>query len=77
VRYLGTKDLLTMIGECRHFDINITSMPLAQRPAYHLKLMFKFLKDESKEELWVRIDLPADTTAKLITGMLEVWGRKA
>jgi hypothetical protein len=29
--------------------------------------------DAQRDEVWVRIDLPADITAQLLTGMLREW----
>jgi hypothetical protein len=64
-----------LIGEAIHFDLNITNMPLAQRPAHHLKLLFKFT-DNAKDEIWVRFDCPADITVQLLTQMLMQWHRR-
>ena len=71
-RYLSADALMGMLHDAHHFDINITTMPLAQHPKHHLKLLFKFM-DAQRDEVWVRIDLPADITAQLLTGMLREW----
>jgi hypothetical protein len=64
-----------MIGLCRQFDLNLTSMPLAQRPAKNLKLLLKFW-DRERDEVWVRLDLPIPDAAVLITAMLSEWELK-
>jgi hypothetical protein len=69
---LTGKDLIALVSMCRHWDINITTMPLAQRPWYHLKLLFK-CKDSSEEDIWIRLDLPPKDTAKLLRAILERW----
>ncbi len=71
-RLLTARDLTALVGMCRHFDINITTMPLAQRPPRNLKLLFK-CKDASHEDIWVRLDLPPKDTAELLRAILQRW----